>query len=62
MATRIYLLLIKILAGLIGPTKVNPHFINHSFGKIVTNLTKFYVANPLVLWHASQDMQNLETS
>jgi hypothetical protein len=44
--------------GLINPTKSNPHFINGSYGKVITNLTKLCVAKPPTFWHASQDLQN----
>jgi len=47
-ATNMYLFPIYLLVGIIGPTKSNPHFINGSFGRVVTNLAKPYVANPLM--------------
>jgi hypothetical protein len=56
MATIIYLFLVYLHASLIGPTKSNPHFINGSFGKLVTIFARFLVANPHVLSHASQDL------
>jgi hypothetical protein len=61
-ATRIYLLPINHFRGLIGPTKINPHFLNGSFSKIIIILAKFFMANPLILWHASQDLENSEAS
>ncbi len=58
MAIRMYLLFMNRSASLIGSTKSSPHFINGSFCKIVTSLSKLYVAKPLALGHASQDLQN----
>ncbi len=53
---------IYLLTNFIGPTKSSPHFITCFFGRIATNLTKFYVANPQVCWHTSHDLQNSLTS
>jgi hypothetical protein len=53
---------IYLLTNFIGPTKSSPHFITCFSGRIVTNLTKFYVANPQVCRHASHDLQNSLTS
>jgi hypothetical protein len=36
--------------GLIGPTKSKAHFINGSFGKAMTNLTRLCVAKPPTHW------------
>jgi fumarate reductase subunit D len=62
LATIIYLLLVNRPIGLIDATKLNPHFINDSSNKVITNLAKFQEVNPLDLWHASQDLQNSKTS
>jgi hypothetical protein len=59
-ATIMYLLLVNHPIGLIGQTKSSPHFINGSYGKVVTNLTKLCIAKPLALWHASQHLQNFK--
>jgi hypothetical protein len=56
--TRMYLLLVNHLIGLIGQTKSSSHFINRSYGKVITSLAKLCIAFTLVLWHASQDLQN----
>ncbi len=47
---------------LIGPTKSSPHFINGSSRKLVTSFARLWVANPPILWHASQDLQQSCTS
>jgi hypothetical protein len=57
-ATKIYLFLIYIHVGLIGPTKSSPHFINGSYGRLVTSFARLWIANPPVLWHASQDLES----
>jgi hypothetical protein len=57
-ATRMYLLLVNHPIGLIGSTKSSPHFINGSYGKVVTSLAKLCVAKPLAFWHASKGLQN----
>ncbi len=48
--------LIYLPTNFIGPTKSSPHFITCFSGRFVTNLTKFYVADPPVRWHASHDL------
>jgi hypothetical protein len=53
MATRIYLLPVNHPIGLIGPTKLNAHFMNGSFGKIMTNLVKLCVVKPPIHWQTS---------
>jgi hypothetical protein len=58
MAIRIYLFPIYLLVSLIGPTKSSPHFINGYFGKLVTNFVRLWLTNPLVFWHASQDLKH----
>lgn len=50
MATRIYLLHVNRPIGLIGPTKSKAHFINGSFGKTMSNLTRLCVAKPPTHW------------
>jgi hypothetical protein len=50
MATIIYLLLVNRPIGLIGPTKSKAHFINGSFGKTMTNLTRLSVIKPPTHW------------
>jgi len=44
-ATRIYLFLIYLLAGLIVYTNSSPHFINRSSRRLVTNFARLWVAN-----------------
>jgi hypothetical protein len=39
-AIKIYLFLTYLQVGLIGPTKSSPHFINGSFGRLVTSFRR----------------------
>jgi len=61
MATNMYLFLVY-LVNLIGPTKSKPHSMNGSFGRVITCLAKLCVANRLVCWHTSHDLQKSLTS
>jgi len=56
MVIKMYLIFVNLHAGLIGPKKSSPHFINGYYSKIVTSLAKLYVDKPQTLWHASQDL------
>jgi hypothetical protein len=57
LAKKMYLFIVNMLVGWISHTKSNPRFINGSFKKLVTSFAKLWVANPPILWHASQNLQ-----
>jgi hypothetical protein len=48
--TKICVLFVNHLVGLVNPTKSSPHFITGSYGKVVTILVRFCGVKPLACW------------